>query len=460
MHDDDKKTRQGIAVVAAPTEALESTESVLGHPPQSGQQSFVSEQFGGHNVAAVQAPMQPVQAPMQPAVDGVPSVVDGQYSSAPVQNAATSDIETLSGRFIWISLWRAFRLQIHASEVLASERRILEEDAQHIVDPEHQAFLAWRRSVLLVVAICFVPLTLVRLVEAFQGPPMPVYARMFVLFPAIAEGLFCAIAFDQLRNWTRWKKQRKVLFIAWAVYMLAPFIVYLYPFRTIYEDSLIRTARQAAEIGGMRLALKRDTLELVVGLAFGVKALLVLGPKVISLMPGLIRAAIVSKLLFPGMTAPGWLMMLAAPLYALFAYIILLLPYQITGSWLFVAGNASLLIAQVFITLAGRRLIEPLSLEEARHRIQRSWKAYSAIMMVSAGFMVFGLHDFVSQMHLSNLRIVSSILAFISGVLLLTLIGTDGIVGGMAHFRKAAIPNPEREKLLRNSEDKLNRFSD
>ena len=49
----------------------------------------------------------------------------------------------------------------------------------------------------------------------------------------------------------------------------------------------------------------------------------------ISLMPGLIRASIVSKLLFPGTSAPGFLMILAAPLYALFAYVIILLPYQI-----------------------------------------------------------------------------------------------------------------------------------
>ena len=79
---------------------------------------------------------------------------------------------------------------------------------------------------------------------------------------------------------------------------------------------------------------------MVVGLAFGVQSLLALGPKVISLMPGLIRASIVTKLLFPGTTAPGWLMMLAAPFYALFAYIIVLLPYQLTGSWEFVVGNA------------------------------------------------------------------------------------------------------------------------
>lgn len=482
MEPDDKRTRMGVAVVAPPEDSQDNPAQVAEAHPGGHVIPPAEAHSGGHFMPPAEAhpgqvlpPVEahlgghvlPVSAEASVPIVGRPQRLDAElavpvemHQSGPVTNPGTADVETLSGRFIWISLWRAFRLQIHTSEVLASERRILTEDAQHIVDPEQQAFLAWRRSVLLVVAICLVPLTLVRLVEAFQGAPMPVYARMFVLFPAIAEGIFCAIAFDQLRNWTKWKKQRRVLFIAWAIYMLAPFIVYLFPFRTVFEDSAMKLARQATEIGLLRMAIHRDTMGAAVGLAFGVKALLVLGPKVISLMPGLIRAAIVSKLLFPGTTAPGWLMMLAAPLYALFAYIIVLLPYQITGSWLFLAGNAGLLSAQIFIAVAGRRLTEPLELDEASRRIQRSWKAYMGIMMVSAGFMIFGLHDFISQLNLSNLRIVSSVLAFISGVLLLTLIGTDGIVGGMAHFRKEVVPNPERELLLKNSEEKLKRFSD
>jgi hypothetical protein len=281
---------------------------------------------------------------------------------------------------------------------------------------------------------------------------------MFLLLPAIAEALFCAIAFDQLKNWTRWKKQRRVLFIAWALYMFAPFIVYLYPFREAFEDS-IRMARQAAEIGALKLRVKQNTLQMVVGLAFGVQALLALGPKVISLMPGLIRASIVSKLLFPGMTAPGWLMILAAPLYALFAYIIVLLPYQVTGSWQFVAGNAGLLAAQIFIAWSGRILTQPLEANDAHRRIHASWLAYIFLMIISAGVLVFGLYDFITQLHLGVIRIISGVLSFVANVLLLTLIGTDAIVGGMAYFRRRIYPDPNREALLRHSEDKLDRFS-
>lgn len=379
--------------------------------------------------------------------------------SAPRQTTSIP-IETLSGRFIRISLWRAFRLQIHSNEVLRSERKTLAEEASHIVDPEQQAFLAWRRSVLLLVAIAFVPLTVLRFIEAFQGPPVPPGARVFLLMPAAAEGLFCLIAFDQLKNWTKWKKQRRVLLIAWGLYMLAPFLVYLYPFRDAYDDLAMRVLRQAAEIGGgLRVAVTKDTAGMAVGLAFGFKALVALGPKVVSLMPGLIRASIVSKLLFPGMSAPGWLMILAAPFYALLVYIIVLMPYQLTGSWYFVGGIVGLIVAQVFIAWSGQVFTVPLDTSDAHQKIHRAWLAYILLMCVAGACIVLGLYEFIGHLDLGIIRIFSSIVAFFANVLLLTLIFTDGIVSAMTFFRKRVFPDPRREQLLRESEEKIDRFS-
>jgi len=312
--------------------------------------------------------------------------------------------------------------------------------------------------VLLLVAVMFVPLTVFRVLETFDGPTVPRVGRAFMLLPAIGEGLFCLVAFSQLRNWAQWKRTRRIMFIAWAVYFVAPFIVYLYPFRTAFDNS-IYLARAAAEIGGVQLSASGKTIHMVVGLAFGVQATLALGPKVISLMPGLIRASIVSKLLFPGTAAPGWLMMLAAPLYALFAYIIVLLPYQITGSWQFVVGNGGVLLAQVFIGISGRRLTQPLSAQESADRIHKTWLAYILILVVSAGFMVYGLYDFISELHLGKVRVITGVLAFVSNVLLDTLVGVDLIVSSMAHFRRKGPPDPEQERLLRDAEIKLEMFT-
>jgi len=366
-------------------------------------------------------------------------------------------VETLSRHFFGISLRRAFRLHIKTDEVLPSERAHLESQARHITDPDHQAFLAWRRSVLLLVAMMFVPLTVFRFLETFDGPKVPWVGRSFMLLPALAEAAFCVVAFEQLRNWAQWRRQRRVMFIAWALYFAAPFLVYVYPFRTAFDS--VYLAQAAAEIGGVRLNASRQTVHMVVGLAFGVQALLALGPKVISLMPGLIRASIVTKLQFPGTTAPGWLMMLAAPFYALFAYIIVLVPYQVTGSWFFVAGNGGLLIAQIFIAVSGRRLTVPLTHAESHERVHKTWMMYIGILVISLVFMVYGLMDFIKALNLGPWRVVSSVLSIISNVLLDTLIGTDAIVAAMAHFRRKAVPDPQHELLLQEAERKLDVFT-
>jgi hypothetical protein len=377
-------------------------------------------------------------------------------AAAPVTTAPATH-ETLSRRFLGISMKRAYRLQIDVAEVLPSERAELQSLARHISDPDQQAFLAWRRSVLLMVALMFIPLTIFRFVESFDGPPLPPVARAFVLLPAFAEGLFCIVAFDQLRRWTQWKRQRRVMFIAWGLYFVAPFLVYAYPFRSAFDHS-VYAALAAAQVVGVKFDAAPKTVHLAVGLAFGVQALLALGPKVISLMPGMIRASIVTKLLFPGTTAPGWLMMLAAPFYALFAYIIVLLPYQMTGSWHFVVGNVGLLGAQIFIGINGRKLTVPLSTAESHARIHKAWLMYIGMIVVSAGFMMYGLYDFIQELHFGVVRIITGVLALVSNVLLDTLIGTDAIVSAMAHFRKAKQLDPEREQLLRDAEAKLDVF--
>ncbi len=382
---------------------------------------------------------------------------DSDLALAAVTPVTKAPAETLSRNFIGISLRRAFRLHIRTDEVLPQERAHLEAQAGHIRDPEQQAFLAWRRSVLLMVALIFVPLVVSRFLETFDGPEVPHVGRAFMLLPAIAEALMCVVMFDQLKNWAQWKKQRRILFFAWVVYFIAPFVVYLYPFRTAYDQSLYAAIR-AAELGGVHFKVARENIHMVLGLVFGVQALLALGPKVISLMPGLIRASIVSKLQFPGTTAPGWLMMLAAPFYALFAYIIVLLPYQITGSWQFVVGNGGILLAQVFIGISGRRLTVPLSTQESYDRIHKTWLAYIGILVVSAGFMVYGLVDFIEQLHLGAVRVVTGVLSFAGNVLLDTLIGTDAIVAAMSHFRRRGLPDPTHEQLLRDAENKLDVF--
>jgi len=365
-------------------------------------------------------------------------------------------VQSLTGSFFLVSLKRAFRLAIKPNEVLVAERRALAASAAHITDPEQQAFLAWRRSVLLIVAVFFVPLTAMRVIETFEGPPVPASARAAMLIPAFAEGLFCLSAFLMLGLWTQWKKQRRILLFAWLVYFLAPFVVYLYPFQEAFDYKRLSGAKEI--LAQINISAKKKYMHTAVGMFFGIKALLVLAPKAISLMPGLIRASIVSKLLFPGTAGPGFLLILAAPLYALFAYVIILMPYQITASVYFVAGLFGVMFAQIFIALAGRQLTAPLLHEEARERIQRYWLAYILILMCSAGVMLAGVHDFVTKYNFTAVSVVTTMLSFASNVLVLTLIGTDTIVANMHRAAERRKLDEQQRHLREESEAKLSRF--
>lgn len=364
-------------------------------------------------------------------------------------------VQSLSGSFFLLSLKRAFRLEINPNEVLVAERRALAESAAHVTDPEHQAFLAWRRSVLLIVAVFFVPLTAMRVIETFDGLQVPPGARTAMLMPAVAEGLFCLTAFLMLGMWTQWQKQRRYLLIAWAIYFIAPFIVYLYPFQDAYD----KTPELKKLLATMNLkATKTKYLHTAVGLVFGIKALLVLAPKAISLMPGMIRASIVSKLLFPGTSGPGFLLILAAPLYALFAYVIILMPYQITASIYFVIGLFGVMSAQIFMALAGRLLTMPLLRDEARQRIHRYWLAYILTLVCSAGVMLAGVYEFVEKYNYTAVSVVTTILSLASNVLLLTLIGTDAIVANMHRIAERRKLDEQHAHLREESEAKLRRF--
>src|ERR1700759_4198946 len=96
-----------------------------------------------------------------------------ELAAAVVKPVTNQKAEVLSRSFLGISMKRGYRLNILADEVLPSERATLESEARHITDPDQQAFLAWRRSVLLLVALIFVPLTVSRFLESFDGPKLP-----------------------------------------------------------------------------------------------------------------------------------------------------------------------------------------------------------------------------------------------------------------------------------------------
>jgi hypothetical protein len=333
-------------------------------------------------------------------------------------------------KFLKISSRRAFRLRIEPREVLPTERASLERAQPPILDANLQAFLAWRRSVLFLVAVALVPLSIIGLVDTMAGS-MPTAIRIVKLGPALAEGVFCWICWTQLKRWSHWRRQRRVLFWGWLLFMAMPFVVFLYPLRTAVMEAGANHA-EAIRALGVDGTMRRAADPFV----YAMIAMLQLAPKAISLMPGLIRASLVIKLLFPGSTQPGWLIVMCAPLYALLGYVVLIVPYQFTGSGWFISGVLGLVLAQGLLARAGFSLAQPLLEDEALRAVKRVRTYYMFVMFLSAILIVVALGSLVVSLKMRAADVITAVMKFETNVLILTMIGADLVITNLDRARR------------------------
>lgn len=350
--------------------------------------------------------------------------------------------------FLKLSARRAFRLRIDTTEVLPAERAALLAAQPPIVDPNLQAFLAWRRSVLFLVAVALVPLSVLGLIDGLRGSQIPWQIRMVRLGPAIAESLFCWICWQQLRQWAHWRSQRRRLFWGWLLFMTAPFLVFAFPLRTTVEEMW---GQRKALLASLGVDPKYAYRKVVLPFVYAMLAMLQLAPKAISLMPGLIRASMVIKMQFPGSAAPGWLIVLAAPLYAVLAYVILIVPYQFTGSGYFIAGIGGVVLGQAILAHAGYGLARPLGEEECLTHIRRVRAWYMTVMLFSGAFIVLALASLVDVLNLRATDVVLAVLKFETNVLILTMIGADLVVTNLdrARTQVAGVTHVEQQAELK-----------
>ncbi len=325
------------------------------------------------------------------------------------------------------ALSRAFRLRIEPNEVTPNEHAALMHASPPITDPHLMAFLAWRRSLLFLVAIALVPLTLLRFYDAFKNPEFEKISFLFFI-PAAAEGALCIVCWYQLKNWMNWRRQRRTLFRAWLIFMVAPFVVFLIPVESIAREM----ARESGNPQGATL----------IQIAVAVFALLTLAPKAVSLLAGTIRAAIVTKMLFPGTAGPGWLVVLATPIYALFAFTLLIVPYQATGNGWFFGAMMALAAGQLILARSGYALAKPTTHEDAVQLVGKARALYLLAMIAFGGCLVAALGTHVERIGVS--LIVTTVLSYQTNVLILSLIGSDlmitnlerarGLTSGTAHL--------------------------
>ena len=333
------------------------------------------------------------------------------------------------------SLGRALRLRIEPNEITPSEAKALASASPPITEPHLQAFLAWRRSVLFLVALALIPLTVLRFIDASDFPSQ---LQFMAMIPAAAEAFLCIVCWYQLKNWMNWRKQRRALMKAWVFFMAAPFLVFLVPMDTliaeIVEAQLGMAGGLADDAGGLA-ANAAGAAQVVTALkvTIAVYALLTLAPKAVSLLAGTIRAGIVTKMLFAGASGPGWIVVLATPLYTLFVFTLLIVPYQLTGSGWYLGAMIALAAAQLALGRAGYALAKPTTHDDAVALVSKARSAYLVSMLVFGVCLLAALGALASELGVET--IITTALSFETNVLLLTLIGSDLVITSLERAR-------------------------
>lgn len=332
-----------------------------------------------------------------------------------------------AGPSVWGTLFkRAFRADVTPGELLPDEQTAIEVEQIHAGSEPLKRVLLWRRGALLAALVFLVPSTLVHLVRDLVGfggeGGANALSGLYFLVTVANIGLVIG-AFVAFRGWERWGRSRRVLFWSWLIAFLVPFAVALAPLRTFVEG------------GGAAQAL--------VGVIGALNAVIALAPKALSLVPGLLRAALTAKALFPGSATPGWLILLATPYYLLLLFVVMLMPYQLAGGGLMALALFCFLGAPIFLIVAGRKLSAPNDLTTALDTIHKTRTATMILNGAGGLFLFIGLIDLVSTLKLNPLDAVAPIIGIIANVFVLGVIGVDTTLVALTRAN-AARETPEQ----------------
>jgi hypothetical protein len=115
--------------------------------------------------------------------------------------------------------------------------------------------------------------------------------------------------------------------------------------------------------------------------------------------------------------------------------VILIIPYQFTGSGWFIAGVIGIVVAQSWLARSGFGLARPMDEHEALAAIKRVRKVYLATMISSGILIIVALGSLVAKLNLRPTDVITAIMKFETNVLILTMIGADLVVTNLDRAR-------------------------
>lgn len=319
-----------------------------------------------------------------------------------------------------IKLWfrRALRTDMQPIALLPDERVVFEVEHLHHGSEPLLRVMAWRRAALFVAAVFLAVPTVLHVIKSLVdlGKGADAFTALGVVITLSSVALAIGV-WSAHRTWDTLARSRKILFVSWLIAFAVPFLVCLFP---------VRAGTQGAEAVAM-------------GLTGALSAVILLAPKVLSLVPGLIRAALAAKALFPGSPAPGWLILLGAPLYLMLLFLVLQMPYQLAGGGFMALALIALVAAPVVLWFNARALARPGTPDEVLPQIRRIRLLMLVLNAVGGLFLFVALIDIVASIPgLGVLDTFLPLLSVIANVFVLAVVGLDLTMSGLMRAHRAA----------------------
>jgi hypothetical protein len=254
-----------------------------------------------------------------------------------------------------------------AARSRASDAELVRLEAVGITDPLMQGYLAWRRSVLLV-AVPFSIFSAALSIRDLLQRELDGYSLLgtvVVYLVYLAVVVLAAAVIVAAVTWRRPRVSGRVLLAGWACSMFVPLASAVIPIDWLLSGSL----EAATGVSG----------EFAARTAVSLQYAILLLPSLLSFPSGLVRGATRVKAMLPASTISGWVLVIMAPVYAVYFVLALILIEHTAGNGVLLAG-VLLLASSPFVHLAASKLyVLPLSDEQDVRRLGRVQRLAGAV---------------------------------------------------------------------------------
>ncbi len=240
------------------------------------------------------------------------------------------------------------------------------------------------------------------------------------------------------RSWRDVRRSTRLARRAWFVLIGAPLLLAILPWSRLLDFSHLA----AADARAMMSAL---------GVTLGLSFFFVVAPKLLSVFPGIIRASVTLKTLLHESPAPGYMVVLFAPVYAMFVLVVFTTINQIEGNLLLLVGIACLVVAPLVYLWRGRDFLRPHTAAESATLVRAVRRQSYVFNAIGTVVVVLFLLDMET---VSVLQVLEFVATAGGGVLLMTVVGAD-LVLALLRLEYVGARSFVGSELAREFEQKL-----